>query len=243
MTSTTHTNGRLCNQVIRNLAISFIAKKHDLNVIYSSHEMIRMIGIELYNGNNSYNETRILTDDNYFSVYNSDNICYNLDPNNDYFQTKEIIDIIYKYLNSSNIKSRIIGMNRYKDRYNTNNDLYVHIRLTDAKKYAPKISYYLDQIKRIKYDNLYISTDNPNDEYIQKILSLYPSTRIIQTDEVNTIQFASTCKHIILSGGSFSAFIGYIAFYSDVYYPEYQQDKIWHGDMFSIPHWNKCPSK
>jgi hypothetical protein len=32
MTTTTATNGRLCNQIIRNLAVSLLAEKHDLYV-------------------------------------------------------------------------------------------------------------------------------------------------------------------------------------------------------------------
>ena len=36
MSFTTPFNGRLCNQVIRNLAVSFVAAKSDLKVSYSS---------------------------------------------------------------------------------------------------------------------------------------------------------------------------------------------------------------
>lgn len=57
-------------------------------------------------------------------------------------------------------------------------------------------------------------------------------------DEIHTIQFASTCKHIVLSHGSFSAVIGYLAFFSNVYYPAYG-DTMWYGDMFSIDGWKK----
>jgi len=38
MTTTTQYNGRLCNQIIRNLAVSKIAEKNDLFVEYSSYE-------------------------------------------------------------------------------------------------------------------------------------------------------------------------------------------------------------
>jgi hypothetical protein len=74
---------------------------------------------------------------------------------------------------------------------------------------------------------------------IQQLISLYPNATIIEYDEIQTFQFASTCKHIILSHGSFSAVIGYLAYFSDIYYPEYEADKMWYGDMFSIPGWNK----
>ena len=66
---------------------------------------------------------------------------------------------------------------------------------------------------------------------------------IIDFGEIHTFQFASTCKHIILSHGSFSAVIGYLSFFSDIYYPEYESNKIWYGDMFSINNWIKCSDK
>ena len=69
---------------------------------------------------------------------------------------------------------------------------------------------------------------------------MYPNIKLIQCDELKTIQFASTCKNIILSHGSFSAVIGYLSFFSTVYYPEYELNKIWYGDMFSIKNWIKC---
>jgi hypothetical protein len=65
----------------------------------------------------------------------------------------------------------------------------------------------------------------------------YPDAKIIYLDEISTFQFASTCKHIILSHGSFSAMIGYLSFFSTVHYPKYEADKIWYGDMFSIEGW------
>ena len=65
-------------------------------------------------------------------------------------------------------------------------------------------------------------------------------SKIIDYNEQLTIQFATTCKNIILSHGSFSAIIGYLSFYSTIYYPEYEINKIWFGDMFSIDGWIKC---
>jgi hypothetical protein len=47
MTSTTAKNGRLGNQIIRNLAVSLIAEKHNLKVEYCNKELIQKLGIEL----------------------------------------------------------------------------------------------------------------------------------------------------------------------------------------------------
>ena len=86
---------------------------------------------------------------------------------------------------------------------------------------------------------MYISTDDKNNDMIIKLLKFYPKSEIIDFGEIHTFQFASTCKHIILSNGSFSAIIGYLSFFSHVYYPEYISNKIWYGDMFSIDNWIK----
>jgi hypothetical protein len=42
-----------------------------------------------------------------------------------------------------------------------------------------------------------------------------------------------------LSHGTFSAMVGYLSFFSNIYYSEYESDKIWYGDIFSIDGWNK----
>ena len=242
MTSTTGTYGRLCNQIIRNLAVSIIASKFNLKVNYFNYELIKKLGIELFIGNNEYDNMIPLTDDNFFSIYNSNILASNLDPNKNFFQTKEISNFIYNYLHKNDIMQHIIDNNPYKERYNTNNDLFIHIRLDDAASFNPGIKYYLRTIKTINFENLYIGSDDFNHQTIKEIIRLYPNAKLIKYDEINTIQFASTCKNIILSHGSFSAIIGYLAFFSIINYPEYNKDKIWFGDMFSIDGWIKHKS-
>ena len=61
---------------------------------------------------------------------------------------------------------------------------------------------------------MFISSDENTPPIVQKIIQLYPNANIIEMNEINTIQFASTCKHIVLSHGSFSAIIGYLSFFS-----------------------------
>lgn len=239
MMTTTGNNGRLGNQIIRNLAVSLLAEKHNLKVDYYNKDLINKLGIELFSGSNSYNINQYLTDDNFFKIYSSNKLTYNLNPNNNYFQTKEITNMLYNYLHKDKIKSNIISNNQFKERYTKNNDLFIHIRLTDVARFNPGIKYYINAIKNINFDNLYISTDDKNNNMIIEILKLYPSVQLINFDEITTFQFASTCKHIILSHGSFSAVIGYLSFFSNIYYPEYELNKIWYGDMFSIDNWIK----
>ncbi len=238
MTSTTAKNGRLGNQIIRNLAVSLIAEKNDLFVQYSSYDLINQLGIELYIGKRRYSTTLVLNSNNYFSVYEADSLQYNLNPNGDWFQTKEITNALYTYLRTDNIQNSILFKNPFRDRYKNNNDVCIHIRLTDVAHLNPGINYYLDSLSNLLFDKLYIATDDHNHPIIIAIQNKYRETTLIEYDIIQTIQFASTCKYIILSHGSFSAIIGYLSFFSDIYYPEYDDKKRWYGDMFSISGWN-----
>jgi len=227
MSRTTEHNGRLCNQVIRNLALSILAEKYDLYVEYSNYDNINnKLGIELFVGNKKHNETITINEDNYMNYFNN-NIknSNNLNFMNGYFQTEEISTILHKHLNNN--KKNIIEKNPYKERYNKNNDIFLHIRLTDAKEWNVGIDYYIHCINLLKYDNIYIGSDNFNDDLIKKIKTLYPQIIFINKNPIETIQFGSTCKNIILSHGSFSAVIGYLSFFSNIYY------------LNKIPKW--CP--
>jgi hypothetical protein len=241
MPTMTNRNGRLGNQIIRNLAVNLIAKKYNLKVDYYNLNLISQLGIELFSGDNDYSNTIDLTNNNYFEIYNSQFLNNNLNPNNNFFQTKEITNLLYSHLHEDEIKLNIISKNEFKERYNSNNDIFIHIRLGDVAYLNPGLNYYLKAIKNIEnYYNLYISSDTLNSNIIHEIIKEYPNAKIISSNEIQTIKFASTCKYIILSHGSFSAIIGYLAFYSNVYYPEYEENKIWYGDMFSINGWFKC---
>jgi hypothetical protein len=107
MTSTYY-NGRLGNQIIRNLAVSLIAEKHNLRVDYCNNEVISDLGINLFSGTNTFNDTIILDDDNYFSVYNSTSLTHNLDPNNRNQKSAKYRNIALKspgFLHSDTISS------------------------------------------------------------------------------------------------------------------------------------------
>lgn len=234
--------GRFGNHFIRDVAMSLLAKRHNLHIRYCSNDLIESLGIDLFCGTTIHEDTQVLTDSTYFNFYNSAMLTCNLNPNTaySYLQVKEIIDMIYYHLRTHEVRSKIISYNPFKDRYNNNNDLYVHVRLGDVIRFNPGLVYYINAIKNVKYDKLYISTESPNHEYIDTLLKEFPSSVLIPYDEIKTIQFASTCKHIILSHGAFSAVIGYLAFFAEnVYFPEFEKGKIWYGAMNFIPSWKK----
>jgi len=153
-----------------------------------------------------------------------------------FFQTKEISQYLWRYLHEC--KQTIIDANPFRERYNNNHECVVHIRLGDATQWNPGVEYYKKALAALSFDKLHICTDSPDHTLIKEVVSIYPSASILPYTEVETIQFASTAKHIVLSHGSFSAVIGWLAFYSTVYYPDHKGVQ-WYGDMFSIPGWNR----
>jgi hypothetical protein len=137
------------------LAVSFIAEKFNLFVNYSSYELIKQLGIYLFIGEKKFDNTIQLNDENFFDIYNNSNLNSNLNPNNNYFQTKEITNFLYSYLNDDKIKKNIIESNQFNERYNNNNDLCIHIRLTDAITFNPGIHYYFKAISQCQFENLF----------------------------------------------------------------------------------------
>jgi hypothetical protein len=89
-------------------------------------------------------------------------------------------------LNLSNNKTiflkeseNIINANPYKQRYNCNNDCFIHIRLTDASQHLPDITFYINAINNINFEKLYIATDEINHNVIKLILQNFPNSMFI----------------------------------------------------------------
>jgi hypothetical protein len=244
MTSTTAKNGRYGNQLIRNIAVSLIAEKFNLNVCYSSNQDTTNLGINLFSGEKNYESKMVLNDENYFEILNSaNNIESNLNPNDAYFQTKEIISKIYEFLHREEVMQSVIQHNPFKERYKNNNDTYVHVRLGDVKSKNPGLEYYLKALEKVEFENLYISSDNPNHKIITEIKRKYRNHKrveVIDYGKIKTIQFASTCKNIVLSHGTYSSTIGYLAYFSpSISYPFYEKENAWCGEIFSINGWKE----
>ena len=211
--------GRLGNQIFRSIPISILVKKHNLKVKYPAKylQTIEKLGIILHYGDKDTQITKKLNDDNYMSFLNMNNIDHSFELDYCFFQTKDISDLIYNYIKTT-CKESIIQYNKFKERYNNNNDIFIHIRLGDTIQWRIETDYYINTIKLLNYDNIYIASDTLNDKEIMKIKNMFKNVHLINYNEVDTIHFGSTCKNIILSNGTFSAIIGYMAFYSNIYY-------------------------
>jgi hypothetical protein len=84
---------------------------------------------------------------------------------------------------------------------------------------------------------VYIASDDIQHPLCQSLIEKY-NMKIYEADEVDTIMFGSTCKQIILTGGSFSFCIGLFGFDSKVFY--LRVTGTWHPpELFSIGDWTE----
>jgi len=242
LTTTVFCPGRFCNHLIRNLCTSFVAEKNDLYVEYSFAKEIKELGIELFVGKNKPSQGILFNEMNFFQVF-AQPVNANLQfDDNCYFQKEPIIDYLYDYLQDPRIQSKIRAANPFHKRYQNNNDCFVHVRLGDVAwvtEREPGYDYYDKVISSIDYANLYIASDQFEHEICQRLLAKFPNASFLRKGEVQTIQFGSTCKNIVLSHGSFSATIGFLGYDSKVYCPKFDAEVLWSGNMFSIPSWKK----
>jgi hypothetical protein len=235
ISNTNNTSGRFANHFIRNMASHILAKKYNLKFIYSYYNEIKQLGIDLFiDGINSYDDIISIYDCNLMEYINNISINKSIIMN-DCYQSKEFILYLKKYFDDNNLFDQIKIKNIYNSRYDTNNDIFVHVRLGDTIGFNLSFEYYDNIISKIKFENGYISSDTINHEICQKLINKYNLIKI-ELNEIQTIMYGSTCKYIVLSEGTFSWLIGFLALYSIVYVPSIH---TWHGDIFVLPEWIK----
>jgi len=218
--------GRLCNVIFRSIPVSIIAENQDLKVEYDPkyyNSINNELGLNLYSGsiNPEPFKKLVLKESTFENVYKtSKKEKINLHQVNCFMQDEPCASYTFNFLRRDDNKKRTIEYNPFKNRYKSNNDIYIHIRWGDVSGRNPGYDYYLESIKRIEnFDNIYISSDTKNNVIIEKLKKTYPKIKTLDTlNDIKTIQFGSTCKHVILSHGSYSAIIGYLSFFSDVYF-------------------------
>jgi len=234
-------NGRFGNLFFANMFLHFMSIKYNLKCYYKHEIWFNRLGIYFNKGKNIYKKNLLVNDKNYMHVLKNNLEKVNIIIKNAWFQSKEFSNMIFNYFNKYNLFEKIKNKNKYKERYDRNNDLFIHIRLGDIKNRLDnkiKLNYYEKLLNNINYNVGYISSDNINDQMCIDLITRY-KLDVINYDEVETIMFGSTCNNIILSGGSFSWLIGFLAFYSkNIYYPKLEN--CWYNqDIFSFSDWKK----
>ena len=216
--------GRLGNQCFIHLAASMFAEKHNLYIEYQSFNNVKELGLDLFVGEKKYDKTIVVNDTNYLELYNRDLVEFNVEFR-DFFQSTEIANMSHLYLQSK--IPTITSNNKYKERYNNNNDCYVCVRLGEVEKYNPGFGYYDYILSTLSVNNIYLSTDSRDHLIIKQITDKYPNIQILEYSPTDIILFGSTCKYVVLSYGTFAAMIGYLAFYSTVYHVEETPETSW----------------
>ena len=218
--------GRFGNCVIRALACSVFAKKYNLKISYHLQDKISELGDNvLFHGDKIHERTVDINDHSYMNFFNKGNVNIK---GKGFLQTKEISKLIHEYLISNEVMNSVKSKNKYSSRYNNNNDCFIHIRLGDVSKYTPGFSYYDDILSKLDVDNIYITTDSMYHDIVKKLLNKYSNAQLRYTNDLtDTFHFGSTCKHVILSYGTFSAVLGYLSFHSHVYCLRYCKKYAW----------------
>jgi hypothetical protein len=246
--TTVFVGSRFGNRLFVNLVCEYIAKKENLKMTYIDNDKFNQLGIFLYSNNNY-----VIKDFNIIKI--TDSIVDSVFINNELIKDKNIIISKYNYFQTPTVanyirdrinidKENIIKSNEYSNRINKNNDVFIHVRLGDIinlNNYE-HFEYYDKALSNISFDKGYISSDSINHDIVIKLINKY-NLNIFNNSEVKTIQFGSTCKHIVLSKGTFSFTIGIfgdIISNSNIYYPEKIKNNInWHGNIFVFSEWKK----
>ena len=230
-------NSRFGNLFFINMFLNMMSMKYNLKCSYKHVTQFRKLGIHFYKGTNTYDTHLLVTEDNFMYILrNNLEPCNIIITNNVWFQTQEFCKILYTYFKVEKVRNKITAKNIYNARYNKNNDLFIHVRLGDVKTQSYDSFDYIDSmISTIDYDEAYITSDNIEDAFCQRLIHKH-KLRIYTSNEHDTIMFGNTCNNILMSGGTFSWMIGFLAFYSkNIYIPNITNK--WYGDIFIYANW------
>jgi hypothetical protein len=239
--STRETPGRFANQFIRNMAVHFIARHHNLPIDYAEKEKMTALGVELFSGDGQYEQVYTVDDSNFFSLIGGAPLYKNIQlVHGTYAQTREFAMYLWDYFSTPTIQDQILQANQHRDRYQNNQDVFVHVRLGDVPHHNPGVKYYVEALQKAQsehgFSGGYLSSDTPDHPFCLYLKQKY-GLETWNGNEVETIQFANTCRILILSHGTFSWMMGLFGFHSQVYFPKVHA--VWHGDIFVFEGWNE----
>jgi len=253
----TTTNGRYANQFIRAFAAHFISQNLCAQPFYPPINLTKL-GITLYKPSTESQNIGVpqkvinLEEDTFMDYAKTEmalsetatpNLQDNtlLDLNHIYCQTPEHALKINEFLRHPENQVRIIQANSNNPRYDANNDVFIHVRLGDVPHHNPGYEYYNKVLSGLEFTNGYISSDTINNPICRKLIHKY-RLQIINPHALieDILQFGSTCKYLVLSAGTFSWLFGVLGFNSQIYYPDPELKRRWHGNIFEcMPGWNK----
>ena len=236
--------GRLGNQIIRNVLCSVLARKHNLRFTYSSLREMQALGLDPFvDGTQSHYFAPVmdLTERNYFGLLQASTLRSNVRPVG-FFQTPDLARFLRRHLQQPDVQAQIARANaRYRHRYRNNTDVFVHVRLGDAADAAPPLAYFERALAAVgRYTRGYIASDDLRHPICRRLAENHHLTPLVDAGPVETLQWASTCRSLVLSAGTFSWLMGALAFHAEhVYHPNTSTLPAWHGDIYVFDDWTR----
>lgn len=235
---TRRAHGRMCNHIIRNIICSELARKHDLKFLYGFIGESKALGIDLFETGKKYHKTIMYLHEQCIADYLArDEINFNLFACEEFYQGKYSANFVRDYLNRN--REKIMAANKFKDRYQNNNDVFLHLRLGDAAYANPGFDYYDEMLNVLApYGKAYIASDSIDHETCRRLIEKHGAIPV-EYDPVETIMFGSTCKYQVLSMGSYSWMIGAMGYFSEIFFPNYRNKTAFCPyELFDFPDWH-----
>lgn len=225
-----------------NLTCHYLSIKSNIQFEYKYNELFEKFGIELFIGKNTYNNDFIVTNDNFFEFINNDNGIVDkniiLSKKIDCIKKEYCLYLKKLFFENNEIQNKITQHNVFKDRYLSNKDLYIYIYIinsSDEVYIKQMFEYYNESIKKVKYDKIYISSNNIQHGICKSLTDTY-SMVIDDRETCEKIMFANTCKFLILSNDTISLLMGFFNFFSKyTFYPIVSNSK--YSDVFQSFGW------
>jgi hypothetical protein len=253
--TTNASRGRFGNILIVNMLCSQLAKKYNLKFEYKWLEQSNNFGLCLYSegihGSHNGNGVIHFQDDDFVRFMTKEILPLHTNVViTEFHQTPSCARLVREYVNKH--RESIHTRNLFQRRYNNNNDVFVHVRLGDAIEYSIAFEYYDYTLAQLTFDNGYISSDTIDHPLCRDLIAKYglkpvdvykktpeEGSRDPTQEEIQTIMFGSTCRYLVLSGGSFSWIIGLLSnpAWTTVFFHKSNREKRWFGDIFVFPDW------
>lgn len=221
---------------------SLLSKKYKIIATYSRDEELTAMGIEFHRQPSEDLTARDivveLNDNNIVDYikgeYPVERIRF-VDVDDTYYQTPAVCQLFKEVFSEPATRQRIREHNPFRERYGANRDVFVHVRLGDVAAHASTLAYFERALAAVPFEKGFISSDSPDHPHICALINKY-NLAFVNGSPHQLIQFANTCKYLVLSHGTFSWMMGFFAFDAEkVQYPVIKHK--WHGDIFVFPEW------
>ena len=238
--------GRFGNQFIRNIVCEHFAKKNNLKFKYGETEKMEKLGIHLFSGTETYEETLIITDDIIDSLFN-EGIFDTYAKNKNFlfwqhnYNANHIPHSWKSHLAPAWVQTPITAkfVANYIREYDAppkKDALFVHVRQGDIINTAVSFEYYDKAISQCSFKEGYIASDTITSSTCMRLIQKY-NLKVCEKSDIDTILFGITFNQHVLSGGTYSWLIGVLAQDSHVFYPTEKHN--WRGNIFVFPEWTE----